>query len=84
MDLDTRIITVFCRMDDALKSLFQGQRLRQRGPAPLLSDAEVLTMEALGDLPGFSQDTRLYWYFLQHYSHFFPGITQTHRTTFVR
>ena len=27
MDLDTKIIAVFCRIDDALKRLFQGQRL---------------------------------------------------------
>ena len=49
MDLDTQIIAVFCRVDDALKSLFQEQRLRPSGPEPLLSDAEVLTMEAVDE-----------------------------------
>ena len=48
MDLHTLIITVFCRIDDTMKSLFQGQRLRQRGPAPVLPDAEVLTIGSGG------------------------------------
>ena len=84
MDLDTQIITVFCRIDDTLKRLFQGQRLRQRGPGPVLSDAEVLTMETIGEFLGFSQDLTLYRYFRRHYSHFFPGMAQICRTTFVR
>ena len=84
MDLDTKIIAVFCRIDDALKHLFQGQWLRRSGPEPLLSDAEVLTMEAVGEFPGLSRDTALYRYFRQHYSHFFPAMAQVCRTTFVR
>lgn len=84
MDLDTLIISIFCRLDDTLKTLFQGQRLRQRGPMPVLSDSEVLTMEAVGEFLGFSQDTQLYRYFRQHHLHFFPGLARVHRTTFVR
>ena len=84
MDLDTLIITVFCRIDDTMKSLFQGQRLRQRGPMPALPDSEVLTMEVVGEYLGLSQDTALYRYFRQHYRHFFPGLARVHRTTFVR
>ena len=84
MDLDSYIIAVFCRIDDALKSLFQGKRLRQRGFAPVLADSEVLTMETVGEFLGRSQDTDLYAYFRQHYRHFFPGLARVHRTTFVR
>ena len=84
MDLGTKIIAVFCRIDDALQSLFQGQRLRRSGPQPLLSDAEVLTMEAVGEFLGLNRDTALYRYFRQHYSHFFPAMAQVCRTTFVR
>ena len=84
MDLDTKIIAVFCRIDDALKRLFQGQRLRRSGPQPSLSDAEVLTMEAVGEFLGLSRDTALYRYFRQHYRHFFPAMAQISRTTFVR
>ena len=84
MDLDTKIIAVFCRIDDALKRLFQGQRLRRRGPEPLSSGAEVLTTEAVGEFPGLNRDTALHRYFRQHYSHFFPAMTQVCRTTFLR
>ena len=84
MDLDMFIIAVFCRMDDALKTLFQEKPLRQLGPAPVLSDAEVLTMEVVGEFLGFSQDTALFRHFRQHYRHFFPGLERLHRTTFVR
>ena len=84
MDLDTFIIAVFCRMDDTLKAVLQGKRLRQRGSAPVLSDSEVLTMEAVGEYLGLSEDTALFRYFRQHYRHFFPGLERVHRTTFVR
>lgn len=84
MDLDTKIIAVFCRVDDALKTLFQGQRLRLSGPKPLLSDAEVLTMEAVGEFLGLNQDKALYRYFRRHYSHFFPAMARICRTTFIR
>ena len=84
MDLDSYIIAVFCRIDDALKTLLQGKRLRQRGIAPVLSDSEVLTMEAVGEFLGLSQDTELYSYFREHYRGFFPDLPRVHRTTFVR
>jgi hypothetical protein len=58
--------------------------LRARGPHPTLSDSEVLTMEVVGQYLGFSQDKALFNYFRTHYSHFFPALTQVHRTTFTR
>ena len=84
VDLDTFIIAVFYRLDDTLKALLQGKRLRQRGSAPVLSDSEVLTMEAVGEYLGLSEDTAFFRYFRQHYRHFFPGLERVHRTTFVR
>lgn len=45
MDLSPFIVTVFCLVDDWL----EGRKLRQRGPAPKLSDSEVLTMEIVGE-----------------------------------
>ena len=84
MDLDVFIISVFCLMDDTLKTLFPGKPLRQRGPAPVLSDSEVLTMEVVGEFLGLSQDTDLIRYFRQHYRRFFPGLARVHRTTFAR
>ena len=49
-----------------------------------MCDAEVLTMEVVGEYLGLSQDQALFRYFRQHYGHFFPGLVQIDRTTFVR
>lgn len=84
MDLDTFMITAFCWIDDLLKTLGNDRSRRQRGPQPTLADAEVLTMEVVGEFIGLSQDQALFRYFVRHYSHFFPGLAGMHQTTFVR
>ena len=80
MDLSTFIVTVFCLVDDQLK----GRRIRQRGPSPTLSDAEVLTIEIVGEFLGLDTDKALYRYFRRHYGEFFPALGEVHRTTFSR
>ena len=48
MDLDTYIITTFDRLEETLTAFLSGlpgQRRRRRGPAPTLTNSEVLTME---------------------------------------
>jgi hypothetical protein len=84
MDLDDFIIAVFCLVDEAIPRLLDGQRLRQRGPAPILADSEVLTMEVVGEFVGLAQDSALFAFFRHHYAHFFPALRTLHRTTFVR
>jgi DDE family transposase len=84
MDLDDLIVTWFCLIDDALRQILRGQRLRERGPAATLSDSEVLTMEVVGEYLGLEQDTAIFAYFRRHWPHFFPALLQVHRTTFVR
>lgn len=84
MDLDDFIIAVFCVVDEAVPHAMDGQRLRQRGPQPILADSEVITMEVVGEYLGLEQDSALFAYFRQHYAHFFPALRTLHRTTFVR
>ena len=84
MDLDDFIITVFCLIDETIPAVLDGQRLRERGPAPMLWDSEVVTMEIVGEYLGLEQEQALFAYFRQHYAHFFPALAQVHRTTFVR
>jgi hypothetical protein len=84
MDLDTFIIAVFCWIDEAVPRVTGGCRLRERGPAPMLADSEVLTMEVVGEYLGLAQDSALFAYFRHHYAHFFPALSRLHRTTFVR
>ena len=84
MDLDDFIITAFCIIDDTMKLLLPAIRLRQRGPAPKLSDSETITMEIVGEYLSLNTDKAIYDYFRRHYSHFFPAMAKIHRTTFVR
>jgi hypothetical protein len=80
VDLSTFIISVFCLTDDRL----QKRRIRQRGPAPTLSDSEVITIEVVGEFLGLDEDAQLFGYFRRHYAHFLPSLRQVHRTTFAR
>lgn len=84
MDTNTFIIAVYCLVDDAIKSILNGQRLRSRGPQPTLSDSEVLTIEIVGEFLGFDQDKQIFWFFRNHYGDWFPALSKIHRTTFVR
>ena len=50
MDLNTFIVAVFCLIDDRIED----RALRARGPLPKLSDAEVLTIEVVGEFLGLT------------------------------
>lgn len=80
MDLDTFLTTVFCLCDDFLV----GQKLRQRGPQPILFDSEVLTMEIAGEFLGMDTDQGIFRFFRRHYGSLFPKLQTVHRTTFSR
>ena len=87
MDLESFTIAVYCHIDALLSELRSHpdwQRIRQRGPAPTLTDAEVLTMEAVGEFLGLDQDVAIYRYFRRHHPDWFPGLARVHRTTFAR
>jgi hypothetical protein len=84
VDLDTLIIAVFCLVDDSLSQLYPGRRVRQRGPNPRLSDAEVLTIEIVGEYLEIDRERALLDYFRRHWSHYFPLLRRVHRTTFTR
>jgi Transposase DDE domain len=84
VDLDTFIVEVFCLIDDGLKELPLERPVRSRGPAPVLADSEVLTIEAVGEYLGLDRDSAIYRYFRRHYAAFFPALRRVHRTTFVR
>jgi hypothetical protein len=80
VDLSTFIVAVFCLIDDRLK----GRRVRQRGPTPKLSDAEVITIELVGEFLGMDTDEAIFRYFREHYGEWFPTLHKVHRTTFAR
>ncbi len=78
MDLDDFIITVFCLVDEAIPATLNGQRLRKRGPQPILADSEVVTMEVVGEYLGLAQESGLFAYFRRHYpTSFLPCVRCT-------
>ena len=87
MDLEEFTIAVYCLIDELLGELAADpawRRIRQRGPAPTLADAEVITMVTVGEFLGLDQDAAIYRYFRQHHPSFFPALGRVHRTTFAR
>jgi len=82
MSIDDFIIAVFCLIDEEMGKILQGKKLRQRGPAPGLTDSEVITMEVVGEFLGKDCDKAIWEYFKGHWLHFFPKIPD--RSNFVR
>jgi len=75
------IIKTYCFVDDYLKKMNLNQ-IRTRGEPPSLSDAEVITIEIVGEYLGYGSDKAIWSYFKKHWSHYFPNITC--RTSFSR
>lgn len=85
MDLETFIVAAFVRIDDLLTAwVAERGPVRTRGPAPVLADSEVLTMEVVGEFLGIDRDRAIVDYFRSHHAALFPNIVRVHRTTFAR
>ena len=87
MDLESFTIAVLCRLEELLAELQADpdwRRVRSRGPAPILADSEVLTMEVVGEFLGLDQDVAIYHYFRREHADWFPALPRVHRTTFAR
>ena len=87
MDLESFTIGVLCLIEELLADLQTDpawRRLRRRGPAPVLADSEVLTMEVVGEFLGYDQDVGISHYFRRHHPGWFPALRRVHRTTFAR
>lgn len=82
MDREDFIITVYCLVCEFYKEIVGSHRLRQRGFAPALTDAEVITIEVCGEYFGLAEDEAIYEYFHAHYREWFPELKE--RTLFVR
>jgi hypothetical protein len=82
MPVDEFIILVFCWVEKGVDEVTQGITLRQRGHRPRLSDAEVITMELVGEFLGYDGDKAIWEYFRRHWQAWFPGLGD--RTRFLR
>jgi hypothetical protein len=82
MNLNDFIVNIFCETDDFMKNFFPARTIRTRGPLPQLADSEVLTMEIVGEIPGFDTDKEIFGFFKRFYRDYFPALTN--RVNFAR
>lgn len=71
MNIEDLIITVYCCVEEIVS---HAGRLRERGFPPGLSDAEVLTMEIVGEMQGRHTDAGIWRYFDEHWRAWFPAL----------
>lgn len=82
MSLEDFIITVYCLVVENITCVLNGQKLRSRGCQPKLTDAEVITMELVGEFLGLDTDKGIWLYFKSHWKPWFPGLGS--RSNFTR
>ena len=82
MSVEDFIIAVFCLVDAELKKITHIKPLRSRGFEPKLSDAEVITMDIVGEFLGKDTDAGIWRYFKNHWLPWFPGLGS--RTNYVK
>ena len=82
MSIEEFIITVYCLVDVELKQITQTKRLISRGFKPKLSDAEVITIDLVGEFLGKDTDVGIWRYFKSHWPTWFPGLGS--RTNYVK
>ena len=73
MSYDDFIIVVYLMVDDFYKNIATTS-IRTKGFTPALSDAEVITMELVGESLGLDTDKGIWAYFKNHYTHYFPKL----------
>ena len=73
MPIEDFIITVYCLVDEEMKQMPENY-LRQRGPSPNLSDAELITMEIVAEFLGIDTDKGAWKYFTEHWLSLFPTL----------
>jgi hypothetical protein len=78
------LLPAFCLVDDPYRQLVRTP-IRSRGPrATAPSDAEVITVEPVGEFLGLDHDTGLFQHFRRYRAAAFPGPLRVHRTAFAR
>jgi hypothetical protein len=75
VSLEDLIIEVYCVVDDSLRQvLAEVGKLRSRGFDSQLDDAEVITMEIIGEYQGIDTDAGILRYFGEHWRNLFPKL----------
>ena len=74
MAVELKLIAIYLAVSDACRDIVGNGRLRRRGFAPALTDAEVITMEIFAEMQGHHSDSAIWRYFDAHWRHFFPAL----------
>lgn len=74
MSIENFIISVYCLVASELKKAVGVNRLRSRGFPPKLTDAEVITMDIVGEFLGKDTDAGIWRYFNNHWKSWFPSL----------
>lgn len=74
MSMEDFIITVYCLVDELIKKVGSGQKLRRRGFNPALSDSEMITMEVVSEFLSIDTDKGAWEYFSTHWRALFPAL----------
>lgn len=83
MPIEDFIIHIYCYIVEEYQEIIKDiEPFRKRGYAPKLTDAEVITMEVLGEFLGIDTDKGIWEYFRRHWRNWFPQIGS--RTSFAR
>lgn len=82
MSEEDLIIVTYCLAEELYETRFRKIKLRHRGPAPSLTDVEVLTLLIVGEYLGLGSDKQIWAYFKRHWQNWFPGLGC--RTSFTR
>lgn len=78
------LLEAYCLIDQLLQDVIPPGGLRQRGPDPLLSDAEAITIAIAGEFFGIDADKHIYAHFRRHYLAEFPALGAISRSSLVR
>lgn len=78
------IIFIYCCIADLYEEIMNemGSKLRKRGFPPRLTDAELITMEVVGEFLEIDTDKGIWTYFKKHDDHLFPALGS--RSNFVK
>lgn len=78
------LLEAYCLIDQLCKEVLPSGRLRQRGPDPVLSDAEAITIGIAGEFFGIDADKHIYAHFRRHYLAEFPALGRISRSSLAR
>ncbi len=74
MNREETIIALYMTLEAACTAVLRGMAVRQRGPRPDLTDAEMLTIEIFGEMMGHHDDAAIWRYAKNHWQTWFPAL----------